>query len=106
MTLNFRRMIASISGTELEMRQNVADARPSPKRIHKRGTGMEISLSSVWALVSIGKITGPTAVAEKKTTIAIRPGISVTGSMLLPTTKERKKKNGKRRPKIIVGPFV
>ena len=100
MILNSRNINASTNGTELDIKQKVADARLSPKRIHQRGTGMDISLSRVWALVSVGKITGPTAVAEKKTTMAIRPGISVAGSMLLPTTKERKKKKGKRRPNI------
>ena len=54
----------------------------------------------------MGMMTGDTAVAEKNTTIANRPGSRKRGSILLPTTNARKKKDGNSRPKINVGPLV
>jgi len=97
---------AKTMGMTLEMTQKIADAILSPNSMHQNDTGIEINRSNVCPRVSVGKMTGPTAVAEKKTTIAISPGISVVGFISRPTTKERKKKNGNRRPKISVGPLV
>lgn len=77
----------------------------SPRRIPVREMGAAISLSKVFILVSQGAITGPTEVAEKKRVIPSRPGMRRLTGIFLPIEKARKKKKGKRMPKITTGPL-
>jgi hypothetical protein len=81
------------------------DAIISPRSIVQVATGDDISLSSVLAWVSQGKVMGAIAEQVKKTDIAIRPGISVTGSIPRPKAKERNRKAGYITPMSTTGPF-
>ncbi len=96
---------ARIIGIMLDIKAKTVDAKTSPRSIAHNGIGIDTSRSRVWARVSVGKITGPMAVAEKKTTIAVSPGNNTTGLISLPIINERKKKKGNSNPKMIVGPF-
>lgn len=96
---------AKMIGVAQEMSEKMVDDNASPKRMAQKGTGRVTSRSSVWPRVSVGMITGPTAVEAKKTTIPSNPGINCAGSTLRPRTNDRKKKKGKRRPNINVGPL-
>jgi hypothetical protein len=68
-------------------------------------TGQDINLSSVLACVSHGVTAGDIAVAVKKSTIPISPGIIKLRVNSLPIMKERNKKTGNMMPKITTGPF-
>lgn len=92
-------------GVAQEMSEKMVDDSASPNRIAQKGTGSVTKRSNVCPLVSVGMMTGPTAVDAKKTTIPNSPGISCAGSTFRPRTNERKKKKGKRRPNINVGPL-
>ena len=96
---------ARIIGIMLDINAKTVDAKTSPSSIAHNGMGIDTRRSRVKARVSVGKITGPMAVAEKKTTIAVRPGNNTTGLISLPIINERKKKKGNNSPKMIVGPF-
>ncbi len=83
-----------------------ADASISPTRIHECPIGAETSLSSVLVLVSQGVMTGLIDVEVNHIAIPTRPLPSIRGGIPLPRKKARKKKNGRRIPKIMTGPFT
>ncbi|KXA92904.1 hypothetical protein AKJ64_01845, partial [candidate division MSBL1 archaeon SCGC-AAA259E17] len=83
-----------------------ADASMSPKRIHERLIGEEISLSNVLVLVSQGVMTGLIEVEVNHIAIPTNPVPSMREDISLPNQNARKKKKGNNIPKIITGPFM
>jgi hypothetical protein len=82
---------------------NIKEARISPSIIVDINTGEEISLSSVFVLVSHGAISGTTAAAVKKSAIEIKPGSRSLVDRFLPTPNAKKRKIGNKIPKINTG---
>jgi hypothetical protein len=81
------------------------EASTSPMIMVSTLTGQDISRSSVLACASHGTTTGDIEVAVKKRIIPRNPGIIKSRVIFLPMLKERNRKTGKRRPKIITGPL-
>ena len=93
-----------ITGTTDIIKPKAKEARMSPKMIVSIIKGQDINLSRVLAWVSQGTTIGDMAVAVKKRIIPRRPGIMKATVRFLPMVKARKRKTGKRRPKMSTGP--
>ena len=68
----------------------------SPMRIEFNESGVEISRSNVFVLLSHGAITGVTEDDVKNIVRESMPGTRICGGRFLPTENARKRKNGKR----------
>ncbi len=93
-----------IATSEIAM-PNTNDASTSPKIMNSSLSGHDIRRSRVLACASHGTTIGDIEVAVKKRIIPKSPGIMKSTVRFLPMLKDRKRKTGKRIPKITTGPL-